>query len=159
MDINQTFLIDAVVEVVLTKTANKPFFCLPMSAVLYAVLKDSYKINAKIVTGNLTYKEHFIFKQDFSISESDNGTFKRWAGHAWVEIDGTIWDLSFFRTLYSSEFKKPYKDELLKLWGTNQDIIVTNSAEIPDKHMRYYPIDILSDEMATGIIKGMDQIP
>jgi hypothetical protein len=75
-----------------------------------------------------------------------------------VEIEGTIWDLSFLRTLYSEKFTKSYKNDLLKMWGSNQKMIISNTPEISGKNMQYHPVDTLSDEMATWIIRGIGQM-
>jgi hypothetical protein len=82
MDKNKTFIIHHEAEILLANIPSKPFFCLPLSAMFYALLMDNHQIDAKIVTGNLSYMNDFIFKQDFSLSESDHGKFKLWAGHA-----------------------------------------------------------------------------
>jgi len=71
---------------VLKNTPYKPFLCLPMSAVLYAMLKDNHGVDAKLITGDLTYKNHYIFNQNFSIRSEVSNSLKYWAGHAWVEV-------------------------------------------------------------------------
>ena len=111
-------------------TPYKPFMCLPMSALLYATLKDSLKIDAKLATGNLTYRGEHIFKQDFSISEAKNNTLQDWAGHAWVEIEDLICDLSFFRTLYSVKFTKPFKQKLINDFGEGRGALIASRAEM-----------------------------
>lgn len=95
------------IKEILANVPYKPFFCLPLSALLYANLKDNHNINTRFVTGNLLYKKGIIFKQDFSLSDARDGIYREWSGHAWVEMEDLIFDLSFFRTLYSDNFNKP----------------------------------------------------
>jgi hypothetical protein len=140
---------------ILKNIPYKPFMCLPMSALLYAMLKDKHSLNPQLVTGDLSFGDNFIFKQDFSLKTGDHSTFKLWAGHAWVELDGYVFDLSFFRSLYSSEFIKPYKNDLINILGTGRGLMVCAGREIAEVRLKYHPVDILEDDMATGILQGM----
>lgn len=143
---------------VLKGMPHKPFLCLPLSALLYAVLKDNHGLEPQLVTGDLTFKNDYIFKQDFSVVAEEQPKFKLWAGHAWVELDNHIIDLSFFRTLYSDQFTKSYKEELLEFWGKGRGILITPNREIKEAQMKYHPKDILADDLVTAIIKGMDAL-
>lgn len=144
---------------VLTNMPNKPFFCLPMSALLYALLRDKHGLDAYLITGDLTYRGQYVFKQDFSITKGDHSVFKTWAGHAWVEVDGFVWDLSFFRTLYSKEFNKPYMEQLIALFGTGRGLLAVPGREVENTGLKYHAIDTLSYDLATGIIKGIEHMP
>ena len=53
----------------------RPFLCLPMSAILYAILKDNHQIEFRLVTGNLSYNGQYIFKQKFSIAKVAANSF------------------------------------------------------------------------------------
>lgn len=139
---------------ILRNTPSMPFLCLPMSAMLYAILNDNHKMNSKIATGDLSYKGQIIFKQDFSISSAPNDAFNEWAGHAWVEIDGLICDLSFFRTLYSSNFTKPCKDDLINFFGEGKGSLAATSQQLSGFGLEYVTKDYLSDDIASGIING-----
>lgn len=134
----------------------RPFLCLPMSATLYAILKDNHGYEAKLVTGNLRLHDQYIFKQDFSITEAKDGEFQQWGGHAWVEIEGLICDLSFFRTLYSDAFNKPYKNKLIEIFGEGQGALIASAADMPV--LTYERVEYLSDDLATGIIKGFETL-
>ena len=138
---------------------SKPFLCLPMSAMLYAVLKDEYNFETQLVTGNLSYKSQFIFKQDFSIPSSQDDTFFEWGGHAWVQIEDSICDLSFFRTLYSDKFTKPCKPELIQTFGQGRGFFIASRNQLHEMGFSYETIDYLSDDIASGIIKGFEKLP
>jgi hypothetical protein len=149
-------LIQSVAVNVLKQIPHRPFFCLPLSALFYAELKDNHGIDAKLVAGSLTYKGQFIFKHDFELSNGDHTKFKLWGGHAWVEVENMLWDLSFFRSLYSPKFNKPYKTELLQFFGIGRGLMAIEGREIAEIKLDYHPIEFLSDDFATGIIKGID---
>lgn len=143
---------------ILKAIPHKPFLCLPLSALLYANLKDAHGVDAKLVTGDVTYKDKFIFKQDFKISNGDYSKFKLWGGHAWVEVEGSLWDLSFFRTLYSEKFTKPYKQELIQFFGLNKGLLAFSGRKLEEINFEYHPVEILSDTVATGIIQGIEAL-
>lgn len=148
----------SVVTEVLQNTPQKPFLCLPMSAMLYAIISDHFKTNVRLITGNLLYKGDYIFKQDFSINSAPTDKYQEWAGHAWVETNGLICDLSFFRTLYSESFTKPCKSELIKTFGVGRGCIIVSPKDAVNLGLEYQPIDSLSDDMATAIIKGYETL-
>lgn len=151
-------VLTSIIKDVLAGTPYKPFLCLPMSAILYAILKDKYSANPKLVTGNLKYKNDFVFKQDFSIQDATSETYQLWAGHAWVEIDNLICDLSFMRTLYSVQFTKSYKTELIELLGEGKGCLILTANDYSNTLLKYEKIDYLSDDLATGIIRGTKQL-
>jgi hypothetical protein len=151
-------VIQSVAVEVLKNIPQRPFFCLPLSALLYANLTDNHNIDAKLVTGDLTYKGQHIFKQDFKINQTDHSKFKLWAGHAWVEVENTVWDLSFFRSLYTEKFTKPYKNELIKIFGTGRGLLALQGRKMPDHDFEYHPVEFLTDDIATSIIQGIDQM-
>jgi len=136
-----------------------PFLCLPVSATLYAILKDNHNVDAKLVTGDLTYKGQYIFRQDFSIKTAQSDVFQKWAGHAWVEFGGMICDLSIFRTLYSDEFTKPCRSELVQIFGQGRGCLIASQSIMQVAYgLSYNAIDYLDDDMATGIIKGFEPL-
>lgn len=141
---------------VLKNIPNRPFLCLPMSAIFYAVLRDNHNIEAELITGDLLYKEQYIFKQDFSINANLGDKLKLWSGHAWVKVGNYNWDLSFFRTLYADAFDKDYKKELIDQFGKGRGLLCTQPEDLMPYKMRYHPIDTLSDQTATGIINGLE---
>ena len=140
---------------VLKNIPSRPFLCLPMSAVFYAMLKDNQGIECELVTGNLFFKNECIFKQGFSITAVENEKFQEWEGHAWVEIENYICDLSFFRSLYSDRFNKPCKSELINVFGLGRGVLIAPSSDMLRFGLRYHRIETLSDNTATGIIQGM----
>lgn len=157
MMLDQAILQSAIKDV-LEHMPYRPFLCLPMSATLYAVLKDNHNVNARIATGNLSYKGEQIFKQDFSITKAQDNIFQEWSGHAWVEFDGLICDLSVFRTVYSDKFTKPCKADFIRFFGEGRGCLIASPSIMQTFGLTYQPVEYLSDEMATGIIRGMERL-
>ncbi len=151
-------IIKDVVLDILKNTLYKPFLCLPMSALLYAILKDKHNMSSNLTTGSLSFNREVLFKQDFSISSADKNNLQYWMGHAWVEIDGLIVDLSIFRTIYSPEFTKQSKSELIKTFGEGRGCLIGTQAEMTELGLFYNGIDHLEDEMATQIINGFSKL-
>lgn len=126
-----------------------------MSASLYAILRDTCKVDARLVTGDLIYNGSYIFKQDYSIKAIKQNFLSDWSGHAWVEIENMICDLSIFRTIYSDEFTNHCKDKLLTLFGKGRGCIIATHAILKnDFNLEYNAIDYLDDTAATAILKG-----
>lgn len=154
-----TEILTSVIREVLTVLPPAPLMCLPMSAFLYARLRDEHDCNAELVTGNLFFGGDLLFKQDFSVDGAQTDELKDWGGHAWVEVGGLICDLSFFRTLYSGEFNRPYKMALIETFGTGRGALVGTAERLQQDGFTYQGIDRLKDETATGIIKGIEHLP
>lgn len=154
-----TEVLTSVIRETLTVLPPAPLMCLPMSAFLYAKLCDENGHNAALMTGNLFFGGDLLFKQDFSVDGAQTDELKDWGGHAWVEVGGLICDLSFFRTLYSGEFNRPYKTALIETFGTRRGALVGTAEQLQQDGFTYQGIDRLKDETATGIIKGIEHLP
>jgi hypothetical protein len=77
--LSQKILLETVKDI-LEHIPYKPFICLPMSALLYAMLKDNHNIPSKLVNGDFPFKDQFIFKQDFSITKAKDNAYQEWRG-------------------------------------------------------------------------------
>ena len=77
-----------------------------------------------------------------------------WGGHAWVNMDGLIIDLSFFRTLYSKDFKKPFKEELIKYFGENRRAIIGSKERMEYNNLFYASVECLTGEVSEGLKNG-----
>jgi hypothetical protein len=137
----QSILKNIVVEI-LNNTPYKPFLCLPMSALLYSELKDNHQIESRLITGDLSYKQELLFKQDYSISEAKTDSFQYWSGHALVEIDNLICDLSIFRTLYSENFTKPCKAKIIDYFGKGRGCLIGTKETVTGLGLIYNAIFI-----------------
>ena len=147
-----------IIKDILKNLPNKPFLCLPLSATLYAILKDHHKIESNFVTGNLLYEGDYIFKQDFSVESTPTEKRQLWAGHAWIELSNQIIDLSFFRTLYSEQFEKPYKENLIQHFGEGRGCLIGSKQQLEADGLTYQTIDYLEDKTATSIINGIQKL-
>lgn len=142
---------------ILRNIPHRPFLCLPLSAMLYAKLRDDHGLDAQLVTGDLSFEDEIIFKQDFSLTDAVDG-YQTWAGHAWVQLNGAICDLSIFRTLYSDKFTKICKPKMVSQFGESRGCLVAPHAQMQAFGLHYSPVDVLSDDLATGIIKGIPHL-
>ncbi len=150
--------VKGVINEVLGNMPHAPFLCLPLSAALYAILKDKHGIESSLVAGNLSFRNTIIFQSDFSISGTNNASLQRWAGHAWVELDGFIIDLSLFRTIYSDSFTKPCKNEMISMFGKGRGAIIASPQALQGDGLLYASAEVLTDDDATSIIKGIPQL-
>lgn len=155
MDPNQ---LSEEIRKILKAIPHRPFLCLPLSATLYAILKDNYNIESQLATGDLLYNGNYIFKHDFSVSNAKHNTYQEWAGHAWVEIENLICDLSLFRTIYSDKFTKPCKQELIDYFGEGVGCLIASREQLSSCGLTYNSVEYLSDDLATGIIQGFDSL-
>ena len=133
---------------------QEPFLCLPMSCCLLGHIEHEcpqYKLAVK--TGDLFYKNHLIFKQDFDLNGlAPEDIDTSWGGHAWVEVnDQFIIDTSISRTVASPAFTTPYRDEIASYLGGRCLIIDKNNNSILLRHVEH---STLSDTIINGIIKG-----
>lgn len=158
MDQKTLDALKSAINEILTNVPHVPFLCLPLSAILYALLKDKYAIQSSLVVGTLSFKDTIIFKPDFSITGTNNASFKTWAGHAWVELDEFIIDLSLFRTIYSDAFTKPCKNDLISKFGKARGAIIASSQAMKEDGFLYTATETLTDDDATGIIKGFQPL-
>ena len=139
---------------ILSNVPSEPFLCLPLSSILCATLKDNHGIDCHVVTGSLRFEDQIIFKHDFNISGLNNNNLQHWSGHSWVQINELIVDLSFFRTLYSPQFTKSCKDELVNHFGKGRGCIVANNEQMISNKLFYTPVETLTDSDVTAVIKG-----
>lgn len=63
-------LLTDMISDILRNIPNRPFLCLLMSAIMYAILKDNDNIQSNFISGSLSFKDEIIFKQDFSIAKA-----------------------------------------------------------------------------------------
>lgn len=152
-------LVSAICEV-LRGGDSAPFRCLQMSAALYIILRDRHNAAAQLVTGDLLFGSDFLFKQDFSVVGAHTESLKNWRGHAWVEIDNRICDLSLYGTLYTDEFDRPFKQELVRKLGKRRGALVGKHKAIRERRgLLYRGIDQLNDDTVRELLDGGASLP
>lgn len=130
-----------------------------MSSIFFAILKDNHNIEGRLVTGNLSFKDNVIFKQDFSIMDFKEDSLQTWAGHAWVTVEGKIFDLSIFRTVYSDEFIKPCKGQFVDAFGLGRGCLIASPEEMKKLGLMYEEIERLNNDVVTSIVQGIEKLP
>ena len=145
--------IKEVIRSILSFVPNRPFDCVYLSCIFASVMKDHFKYNAKVVTGNLLINGRKIFVQNYSLNDiGDKTQIGYWEGHCWVLLNEKyIFDLSIGRTLNSKKFKSLYPDiELPQLAGKGCLLFDINNNQIP---LSYEAIGEIGDKGMTAVIQ------
>lgn len=101
-----------IIQNLLYFSAMKEYNCIQLSAFLHAALKFA-GLKPQFVTGDLLYEGGYLFEQKESLEARQGGDTSVWNGHAWVMLNGVIYDLSICRTAGAKEFSG--KDLLRRL--------------------------------------------
>ncbi len=151
---NQQILIDAI-KMILELTPKRPFLCLQLSAMLYAEL-EKFNLKPKLITGSLSYKNELLFNIDYSLNNTNTDSAVitgDWGGHAWIELDDLIIDLTICRTIYSDKFNKKCKTEIIQRMGEGRGcLIIDKSNNLTG--FEYITQEELNDQIINGILKG-----
>lgn len=148
--------INTILEVVPNR---QPFCCLGLSAMLYAELEKVH-LKPKLVAGSLSYKNELLFKMDYSLiseissNKSSNVISREFGGHAWIELENRIIDISIFTTVYSDKFNKKCKNEIVQKFGVNTEYLIIDKSD-NQTGFEYQRIEDLNDIIITGVLKGM----
>jgi hypothetical protein len=148
---------------ILTLFAYKPFLCTSMSVCLFAGLEHDFPDRSlKIKTGDLLYGDCIIFKQNYAFAQDESNVIKaEWDGHCWVELDDRyIIDISLFRTIYSDNFTKSCKQDILNAFGLKRGLLIVDKQDaefINSFPLKYIEHNILHDKIIDGILKAVDE--
>lgn len=145
------------VEGVLNSIPSSFGACVMMSAGLVAVLKAHYSIPAVAFLGDLVMDDVAVFKCQGSLPEPTyEGQILQglWNGHCWVEVAGTICDVSIFRSAYAI-----HKPSLLRLFihqhfGVGKGALLARPNELPPG-MEYVPKYALNDHQISCVLSGL----
>lgn len=131
--------------------------CVMVSAGLVAALKIVHGIHAIAVVGDLRVNGVDIFKCKSNIpipSEEGEVICGKWDGHCWVELDGTIFDLSVFRSAYAVESPRILKDFMLSGFGEDKGAVVFPINSLPNG-LEYTPKYVLNDVQISCLLGGL----
>lgn len=133
--------------------------CLYMSAVLSAMIQDHLSVDAKFVTGSLSVAGFTVFShQPIKPLLTNKCVFSQWDGHSWIEIDDIVFDLSLFRTVFSSA-TPPY---IQSLFDTRVDrraaYLIGQKSKLSEIGIQYMALELLSEDDATIFIKNADRM-
>ncbi|HIF9066903.1 TPA: hypothetical protein ACX6Q5_002497 [Photobacterium damselae] len=130
--------------------------CLYMSAMLAAIMNDHLHVEARFMTGSLSVAETKIFSHQpiKPILSQMKGVVGEWDGHAWVEVDDLIIDLSLFRTVFS-QIASPRIQSLFEArFDRGTTYLVGQKQKLIKMGVEYAPLELLSDDDATIFIQN-----
>ncbi|WP_421385887.1 hypothetical protein [Aeromonas veronii] len=116
-------------------------------------------VDAKFVTGSLSVAGFTVFShQPIKLLLTNKCVFSQWDGHSWIEIDDIVFDLSLFRTVFSSA-TPPY---IQSLFDTRVDrraaYLIGQKSKLSEIGIQYMALELLSEDDATIFIKNADRM-
>lgn len=158
--LNANFTDSKLVDTV-RKTLNTipPSFgaCVMISAGLVAALEVVHGISAVAIAGDLKVNGHHIFKCNKNISiptQNDEIIQETWDGHCWVEVNGTICDLSIFRSAYEIQRPSILKTFILSNFGEGKGALLSPIESLPSG-LEYIPKYALNDHQISTVLSGL----
>ncbi|HAS6641450.1 transglutaminase-like domain-containing protein [Vibrio parahaemolyticus] len=130
--------------------------CLYMSAMLVAMMNDHLPVETRFVTGSLSVAESKIFALQpiKPILSQKEGVIGKWDGHAWVEVDDLIIDLSLFRTVFSKAASPRIHSLFEARFERGTAYLVGQKHKLLEMGVVYTPLELLSDDDATIFIQN-----
>lgn len=130
--------------------------CLYMSALLAAMITDHLPREARFVTGSLEVAGSTIFSHTPIKPKltQNSHVIKQWDGHAWVELDDFIFDLSIFRTIFSRASPPRIQSLFEARFHRDTAYLVGQKCKLIEKEMEYTALEQLSDDDATTLIQN-----
>lgn len=160
MDMNKSELHELVELVKQTNALELPTnSCLYYSALLYATLVDNTAIKPKFIIGSVKILDQYIFKHDknTSLSFKENISLQ-WDGHAWIEIDNLIVDLSLFKTIKNLSPTNIFHEYILNYFHRIPSALIISKQELELSKISYIAQGELSDNDATILINSIDYL-
>jgi hypothetical protein len=134
--------------------------CLYMSALLAAMMNDQFSVETRFVTGSLSVAGYTIFAHNpikpKLTKKSD--VIEQWDGHAWVELDDLIFDLSVFRTVFSTASTSRIQSLFEARFDRGSAYLVGQKNKLIEMGVVYTPLELLSDDDATIFIQNADRM-
>ena len=130
--------------------------CLYMSAMLAAMMNDHLPVEIRFVTGSLSVADSKIFDHH-PIKPTLNqktGVIGQWDGHAWVEVDDLIIDLSLFRTVFSKAASPRIQSIFEARFDRGTAYLIGQKHKLIEMGVEYTPFERLSDDNATIFIQN-----
>ena len=134
--------------------------CLYMSAMLAAMMNDHLPVDTRFVTGSLTVAGVKIFThQPIKPTLSRKADIiRKWDGHAWVEVDDLIIDLSIFRTVFSEAASTRIQSLFEERFERGTAYLIGQKHKLIEMGMEYTPLELLSDDDATTFIQNASRM-
>ena len=101
--------------------------CVTLSCLWHRVYSVDYDVVPRVVCGDLIVNGEpaFVLKEPIPMPGADQALIiDAWDGHAWLEIDGLIGDLSLFRTAAALSDDHPIRTSLEGHYGTGKGMML-----------------------------------
>ena len=131
--------------------------CALLSASWAGYLRSRYAMPAVVIAGDLQIQGSKIFECGQNLPEPTKAgrlVVREWDGHCWIEIGGSVGDLSIFRTAYAIDRPSVLKEFVVSSFGLGRGALISPIEALPAK-MRYTPKFVLTDNQIEGLIAGM----
>lgn len=134
--------------------------CLYMSALLVAIITDHLSRDARFVTGSLEVSGSTIFSHTPIKPKLTQNlhVIEQWDGHAWVELDDFIFDLSIFRTVFSRASPPRIQSLFEARFHRDTAYLVGQKCKLIEMEMKYTALEQLSDVEATTLIQSANKM-
>lgn len=134
--------------------------CLYMSALLAAMINDNLPVETRFVTGSLTVAGSTIFSHTPIKPKLTQNlhVIEQWDGHAWVELDDFIFDLSIFRTVFSRASPPRIQSLFEARFHRDTAYLVGQKCKLIEMEMKYTALEQLSDVEATTLIQSANKM-
>ncbi|HBN5894893.1 TPA: hypothetical protein ACKQDY_000919 [Serratia marcescens] len=141
---------------VLNASKKKEGACLYMGALLFAQIIDNLQVRPRFVTGSLIVDNNIIFSHTpiKKVLRSGSDFSGVWDGHAWVEVDGYIFDPSVFWTIYTPNTPLELQRIFEKTFNGRHHFLIGSRTLLEEKGVFYKDYEELSDSDATTFINS-----
>ncbi|HEH9441916.1 TPA: hypothetical protein SIA39_003987 [Aeromonas sobria] len=134
--------------------------CLYMSAILAAMMHDHLSVETRFVTGSLSIAGCKVFSHQpiKQMLTKNSDLIGLWDGHAWVEVDDLIFDLSIFRTVFSTAVSPRIQNLFESRFIRGTAYLIGQKHKLEEIGIDYTSLEILSDDDATKFIQSADRM-
>ncbi|PZV23218.1 MAG: hypothetical protein DCF12_19255 [Snowella sp.] len=144
---------------VLLKFPDLPGVCAPMCATYLAYWEQKPRPRMFMVAGEFLVNDLRVWGYDEMSATIQDDLAKSnlsWDGHYWLVLGEYIIDPSVFRTAYSEKSPPILKQHILREFGENGGMFVSNAAGLTEKRLQYIPYAVLSYDQVTSIVFGAE---
>ncbi|MEQ3442626.1 hypothetical protein ABMY47_13795 [Pseudoalteromonas sp. BZP1] len=134
--------------------------CLYMSSLLFSMINEHLPVEAFLVTGSLSVGGYKVFTHSPIKPQltQKSGVIGQWNGHAWVEVEDIIFDLSIFRTVFapstSDHIQRTFEDR----FNRDTAYLVGQKSKLIEMGIEYRPLEQLFEDDATIFIQSSEKM-
>jgi len=142
-------------DVVLTRSRVASRFCIYLSAMWTAILRDVFSLPAYCVTGDLRVRGQLVFgSSDPMVARTPGISNEQWDAHCWLVLGPYLGDASIFRTAYAQSDRSNLKQAIVEQFGLGCGLMLMRDPEWLAEGFEYIPKYVLPDDVLRGAIKN-----